>query len=95
MIIEENDFKLEFDDGCYRFDLYLLHIVNAKSDEKRREEFKLEGYSMTLTSAIRRIILYRLNKKLDVVSLENYLKEYKNEAERISSVFREYSLDKK
>lgn len=95
MIIEENDFKLEFDEGCYRFDLYLLHVVNAKSEDKRREEFKLDGYSMTLTSAIRRIILYRLNKKLDTVNLENYIKEYQNEAKKISTIFGEYNLDKK
>ena len=95
MIIEEKDFKLEFDEGCFKFDLYLLHTVNAKIEEKKRDEFKLHGYSMTLESAIRHIILYRLNKKLDVVSLQNYIKEYQNEVKEISTIFREYNLDKK
>ena len=95
MIIQEEDFKLEYDEGCSKFDLYLMHVVNAKIPEKRKEEFKLDGYSMSLESSIRRIIKYRLNKKLDVVDLKTYLREYKNEQDKITKVFGEYKLDKK
>ena len=92
MIIEEKDFKLEFDEGCKRFDFYLLHVVNAKNPEKRREEFKLEGYSMLLESIIPRVINYRLNKKLDVVTLKEYLSEYKKEFDEFKQTLKSLNL---
>lgn len=79
MIIEEKDFKLSQIDSFDRFDLELLYVVNAKNPEKRREEFKTEGYSMTLEACLQRIINYRLSNKQDIYSLKEYLKEYRNE----------------
>ena len=79
MIIEEKDFKLSQIDSFDRFDLELLYVVNAKNPEKRREEFKTEGYSMSLEVCLQRIINYRLSNKQDVYSLKEYLKEYRNE----------------
>lgn len=92
MIIEESDFKMEYDEGCNRFDFYLLQVINAKNPEKRREEFKLEGYSMLLESIIPRVINYRLNKKLDVVTLKEYLSEYKKEFDEFKQTLKSLNL---
>lgn len=92
MTIEEADFRLEFDEGCSFFDLYLMHVINAKDAAKRREELKLEGYSLTLDTALNRIIKYRLNKKLDVVDLKTYVKEFKDECKKIRELCGEYHL---
>lgn len=86
MIIEESDFKLEYEENSNWFDLYLLHVVNPKDPEKRREEFKIAGYGMPIDSAIRRIINYRLNKKLDVTTLKEYLQEYRNQLKEIEKL---------
>lgn len=94
MVIEESDFKLEYDEGCSFFDLYLMHTVNAKDESKKREELKLKAYSITLESAINHIIKYRLNKRLDVTDLKTYISEYKNECRTITEIFGEYKLDK-
>lgn len=94
MVIQESDFKLEYDEGCSFFDLYLMHVVNAKIPEKRREEFKLDGYSMPLENALQRVIKYRLNKKLDVVDLKTYITAYRDECRKITEVFGELSLGK-
>ena len=59
MVIEESDFKLEYEENSNKFDLYLLHTINAKDEEKRRDEFKIDGYGVSLESAIKRIINYR------------------------------------
>ena len=73
MIIEEKDFKLSQIDSFDRFDLELLHIINAKNSEKRREEFKIEGYSMSLETCLQRIINYRLSNKQDVYYINIHL----------------------
>ena len=88
MIIEESDFKLEYDEASNWFDLYLLHIVNPKDADKRREEFKIAGYGMPLDSALRRIINYRLEKKFEVLTLKQYLKEYRDELSRIEQIIK-------
>ena len=66
MIIEEKDFRLEYEEAGNRFDLYLLQIVNAKDADKRREEFKLHGYGMTMEHALKVIINTRLKNKKEV-----------------------------
>jgi hypothetical protein len=89
MEIIEKDFKLEYDEGCHKFDLYLLKIVNAKSDEKRREEFKLEGYSMNLSSALSIVIKERLAKKQDIYSISQYIKEFTKEINELKIICNE------
>ena len=84
MKIQEEDFYLEFDEGSKRFDLYLLQVINAKDPKKRREEFKIEGHTMLLESAIKKVINYRLNKKLDVTDLKTYLQEWKKESDKLT-----------
>lgn len=86
MVIEEKDFKLELNPANSKFDLYLLHVINAKSDEKRREEFKLEGHGMSLETCFRYIINYRIEKQHEILSLKEYVLAYKKEKEDLTKV---------
>jgi len=78
MIIEEEDFKLIYDDDHDRFDVYTVKVINAKDLEKRREEYSIYGYSMTLEGALRKIINMRISKRKESYFLKEYLKEYKD-----------------
>ena len=88
MVIEESDFKLEYEENSNKFDLYLLHIINAKDEDKRREEFKIDGYGISLESAILRIINNRLEKRLNVTTLKDYLLQYKEELKNIENLIK-------
>ena len=88
MVIEESDFKLEYEENSNKFDLYLLHIINAKDEDKRREEFKIDGYGISLESAIKRIINYRLEKRLNVTTLKDCLLQYKEELKNIENLIK-------
>lgn len=79
MIIEEKDFILTQQGDYDRFDLELMYVVNAKDPLKRREEFKEAGYSMTLETAVHKIINYRVSKKEETLTLQKYLEMYKKE----------------
>jgi len=83
VIIEESDFKLTAANDYSTFDLELMYVVNAKDSEKRREEFKDAGYNMSLEKCIQLIINYRLHKRIDVTSLKEYLKEYREERQKL------------
>lgn len=86
MIIEEKDFKLELNELNSKFDLYLLQVINAKSEEKRREEFQLEGYGMSLETCFRYIINYRIQKEHEIMSLREYVLAYKKEKEDLKNI---------
>lgn len=86
MIIEESDFKLEFDDNHSRFDLSLLRVINAKIPDKRREEFEIDAYGIDLDSALKRIINYRINKRSETITLKQYLEEYRKEVKIIENL---------
>ena len=79
MVIEGEDYKIEFDEEHSLFDLYLVKVINAKDAEKRREELVSYGYGMPFDHVLRKIINYRLNKKHDVLDLKLYLSEFKEE----------------
>ena len=83
MTIEEEDFILEYDDNCDRFDLSLLYVKNAKDPAKRSEEFKIYGHSMPLESCLNKIINNRIAKKKNVLNMQEYLAEYKTERKKI------------
>lgn len=86
MIIEESDFRLENSSDFSQFwDLELLYTVKPKSGEPR-QEFKNAGYGLTLGSAIKRVINYRLNNKKQIYTLKEYLSEYKKENAQIRSL---------
>ena len=86
MIIEEKDFKLEFDEDHSRFDLYLLKTINAKDPEKRRDEFVLRGYGYTLSSISDIIINYRISKKVETISFKKYIEMYLEESKELKSL---------
>ena len=86
MIIEEKDFRLEYEEAGSRFDLYLLQIVNAKDADKRREEFKLYGYGITMEHALKVIINTRLKNKKEVFTLKEYLQDYRAEIKSLKDL---------
>lgn len=83
MTIEEEDFKLEFNEWNSKFDLYLMQVINAKDPEKRREEFKQHGYGMSIESCFRTIVTYRINRDKDVITLKEYVQSYKKEVDSL------------
>lgn len=86
MIIEEPDFKLELNEVNYKFDLYLLYVVNAKDPEKRREEFKLHAYGISLESCLDNVIKARINRSVPLMDLKTYIKMYKEEVDKLSDL---------
>lgn len=85
MIIQENDFRLTpVSDNSTLFDLELLYTINSK--DKKRDEFKIVAYGITLDYAIRQIIQYRLSKKYAVLDLKKYLEEFRNEFSEIKKL---------
>lgn len=91
MEIAEKDFKLKpVDESSPMFDLELLYVVKPRGGEPRLE-FKNAGYGMTLSSAIKRVIQYRINCKHreDAIRLATYLKEYKKELDSLKELLYE------
>lgn len=79
MVIEEKDFRLiPVSDSCPVFDLELLYTIRPKGKEAR-QEFKNVAYGISLESALKKIIQYRLSCKYDIVDLATYLKEFRKE----------------
>lgn len=83
MIIEEKDFRLTpVSDSCPVFDLELLYTIRPKGKEAR-QEFKNVAYGISLESALRKVIQYRLSYKHDTVDLATYLKEFREELDSL------------
>lgn len=84
MIIQENDFRLTpVSDNSTLFDLELLYTINSR--DKKREEFKVVAYGISLEYALKQVIQYRLSKKYAVLDLRKYLEEYKNELSKLKT----------
>ena len=62
------------------FDLKLLYEIKGKNP---RMEYKDVGYGLTLTSAIKQCIQYALSRKFEVLSLKEYLDEFKKMQEEL------------
>lgn len=89
MIISEEDFVLTpVSDDSDLYDLDLLYIVN-KGKSNERKEFKNAGYGLPLNRAIRKIIHYRTQIKLDTVDIKTALKEYLKNQETIKNLLHE------
>lgn len=88
MIIEEEDFRLEScgDSNC-RFDLEIIKTIKPKGGEPR-QEMKIMGYGMSLLSCMKHIINSRIERKKDVLTLKEYLRFYKEETDKIESLFK-------
>ena len=69
------------------FDLELLYTVN-KGKENERTEFRIAGYGLTLDSAIRKIIMSRMNQKYGegTISLAEFLKGFKEEIAKVKQM---------
>ena len=88
MTIEEADFKLiPCSESSSLYDLELLYIVN-KGKNNERTEFRNVGYGLSLESAIRRIIRYRIGNKYkeEAITLKQFLEAFKEEAEKIKQM---------
>jgi CRISPR/Cas system-associated protein endoribonuclease Cas2 len=77
MIIKDDDFELVSTNDYDRFDLYITKVINAKNEEKRREELTLEGYSMSFENCMKKVINYKLSKNKEIYKVREYLSEYK------------------
>lgn len=88
MIIEESDFKLiPVSESSSLFDLELLYTVN-KGKSNERTEFRNAGYGFTLPSAIRKVIMNRIENKHESISLKTFLKEFKDEVDKLDKLWK-------
>ena len=75
MVIQGEFYQLiPVDESSLFFDLKLLHKVGGKNP---REEYKEAGYGLTLDSALKKCINYAINQNFEVLSLKEYLDEFK------------------
>ena len=58
----------------------LLYKIKGKNP---REEYKDAGYGMPLEAAIKKCVQFAINNKFEVMSLREYLDEYKRVLEEI------------
>lgn len=76
MVIQGEFFKITpVGEHSLHYDLELLYEIKGKNP---RKEFKNAGYGMSLETAIRKCIQYALNQKFEVLTLREYLDEFKN-----------------
>lgn len=88
MVIEEKDFKLTpVGDESPFFDLELLYKISPRGKESRYE-FKNAGYGLTLFTAMKKIIHYRICKKHidEAINLKTYFEEYQKELQDLKSL---------
>lgn len=75
-IIQGDFFQLTpVNEHSLKFDLKLLYKVGGKNP---REEYKDAGYGLSLETALKKCIQYAINQKFEVLSLKEYLDEFKN-----------------
>lgn len=88
MEIVEKDFKLKpIDEASPHFDLELLYVIKPRGGEPRLE-FKNAGYGLTLETAMKKIVQYRVhcNHKEEALKLREYFKEYKKELDELKKL---------
>ena len=83
MTIEEKDFRLTpVSESSPVFDLELLYTIRPKGKEAR-QEFKNVAYGISLESALKKVIQYRISCKHDITDLATYLKEFREELDSL------------
>lgn len=83
MVIQGEFFQLTpVNEHSLQWDLKLLYKIGGKNP---REEYKDAGYGLTLENAIKKCIQYALNQRFEVLSLKEYLDEFKRLQEEIKS----------
>ena len=81
MVIQGDFFQLTpSSEHSMSFDLKLLYKVKGKNP---REEYKDAGYGLSLESALKKCIQYALTQKYEVLSLKEYLDEFKKVSQEI------------
>ena len=86
MTIEEKDFRLTpISESSPMFDLELLLTVRPKGKEAR-QEFKNVAYGISLESALKTVIQYRVSCKHDTTNLEKYLKDFREELDSLKAL---------
>lgn len=90
MVIEGDVYKLTpTSEHCVNFTLELLYNIGGKNP---RKEFKIAGYGYSLEGAIKAIIAFKIsdNHKDDVITLKQYLNEFKQISEEIKQEISNY-----
>ena len=86
MTIEEKDFRLTpVSETSLMFDLELLYTVRPRGKEAR-QEFKNVAYGISLESALKKVIQYRVSCKHDTTDLETYLKDFREELDSLKAL---------
>ena len=90
MILKGPDYELrQIDDFSPLWDVYILKVIRPKGCQSR-EELTNIAYGCTLSSAIRKIINYRINKKHfdneGILELQTYIKEFKSSADKLDKL---------
>ena len=86
MTIEEQDFRLTpVSESSSMFDLELMYTVHPKGKEAR-QEFKNVAYGISLESALKKIIQYRISCKHDTTDLATYLKDFREELDSLKAL---------
>lgn len=90
MTIEGDDFRLSpsLNNASDCWDLELLVTIKGVKGRESRQELKNVGYGLSLESAIRRIINYRIIHKHgeDAITLKTYLEEYKEGIDKLNNL---------
>lgn len=76
--IEESDFKMVFD-GRSAFDLYLKNSTGA---------LKLVGYNIPFIPCLKKVIYYRVNKKLSTSDLKTFISIYKQVSDELENTIK-------
>jgi hypothetical protein len=75
MVIQGEFFQLTpVNEHSLLWDLKLLYKVGGKNP---REEYKEAGYGLTLDSALKKCINYAINQNFEILSLKEYLDEFR------------------
>lgn len=81
MVIQGDFFRMTpTSEHSLQFDLELLYKIGGKNP---REEYKNAGYGLYLDTAIKKCIQFALTQKFEVISLKEYLYEFKKMQEEI------------
>lgn len=90
MIIKEEDFMLKPAQGAF-FDLYYWKESKDKAGNDT-SDYKIASYGISIPVAIKCIAAHRLNKKFKtdtVLTLKEYIKEWRESIEYIKQLFDE------
>lgn len=89
MVIEGTDFRIYNDGMSCHFDLELMKTVKPRGKPERLE-WSDPMYGMPLYRAIEIIANYRLDKKKDTYSLEEYISEFKKQINTLKQLVENY-----